>query len=53
MPGWLVSRLEGRETHTHGFEAVLQDAYNCSETFSIPEEYRELYSTQELDLLKR
>lgn len=46
-------RLGKEETHTHGFEGVLQEAYNHAEMFSIPEEYRDQYSAQELRFLEK
>lgn len=46
-------RLGKEETHTHGFEGVLQEAYNYAEIFSIPEEYRDQYSAQELRFLEK
>ena len=46
-------RLGEEETHTHGFEGVLREAYNHAEVFSIPEEYREQYSAQELHFLEK
>lgn len=61
---WVCSELAGtsllyeyclgeQETHTHGFDGVLRDAYDYAETFSIPERCREQYSAQELDLLDK
>lgn len=46
-------RLGDVDTHGHEFEGVLLDAYDHAEEFSIPEEYREQYSAQELEFLKK
>ena len=61
---WVCSELAGtclvykyrpgkEETHTHGFEGVLREAYNHAEVFSIPEECRGQYSAQELRFLEK
>lgn len=46
-------RLGEEETHTHGFEGVLREAYDHAEEFSIPEGYRAQYSAQELNFLEK
>lgn len=46
-------RLGELETHEHTFEFVLRDAYDHAEEFSIPEEYRDQYSAQELNFLEK
>ena len=46
-------RLGERETHDHDFANILRDAYDHAEEFSIPEEYREQYSAQELAFLDK
>lgn len=46
-------RLGEEETHTHGFESVLREAYDHAEEFSIPEGYRAQYSAQELNFLEK
>lgn len=45
--------LGDEETHAHVFDEVLEDAYNYAERFSIPEQYREQYSAQELKFLEK
>lgn len=46
-------RLGDVDTHGHEFEWVLRDAYDHAEEFSIPEEYRDQYSAQELNFLEK
>lgn len=40
-------------THDHSFDAVMQAAYEHGAAFSIPEEFRDQYSEQELSLLSK
>ena len=46
-------RLGDVDTHEHEFEGVLRDAYDHGEEFSVPEEYRDQYSAQELNFLEK
>lgn len=39
--------------HAHSFEEVVRELYRYPESFNIIEEYKEFYSTQELEYLRR
>ena len=46
-------RLGSQCEHEHTFDMVMLQAYEKSASFSIPEEYRYEYSTQEIALLQK
>ncbi len=51
--GSFVDKTVIGHTHAHSFEEVVHSLYNFPESFSIPKEDEEFYSTQELEYLRR